>query len=52
VALGDGTGTIEFGDEPADLGDAIETTGWLDVMIGATPGRGLADRMPSWRTSF
>jgi hypothetical protein len=52
LALGVGTGTVEFGDAPAELGDAIETTGWLDVMIGGTPSRGLAVGGGMWMGGF
>ena len=52
LALGAGTGTVEFGDAPPQLGDAMEGTGWLDVMIGGTPGRGLVVGGGMWAGGF
>jgi hypothetical protein len=52
LALGAGTGTTEFGDAPGELSYAIETTGWLDVMMGGTPGPGLAVGGGMWMGGF
>ena len=52
VALGTGTATVKLKDAPEGLDYAIEQAGWLDVMAGGTPHRGIAVGGGLWASGF
>jgi hypothetical protein len=52
MALGTGTATVKLRDAPEGLDYAIEQAGWLDVMVGGTPRRGIAVGGGLWASGF
>lgn len=52
MAIGTGTGTVVLQDAPNGLSDAMETVGWLDLMAGGTPARGMVVGGGFWAGGF